>query len=71
MTPNIIVIQTQNDICMLASSTCRIVQGIVHGLTVIDHCVDYLRQYSECRADLTPLKLYYSESARRLMVDFE
>jgi hypothetical protein len=33
--------------------------------------MDYLRQYSECRADLTPLELYYSESARRLMVDFE
>jgi hypothetical protein len=36
-----------------------------------DHCIDYIRQVIECRSDLTPLKLYYSEPAGRMMVDFE
>jgi hypothetical protein len=36
-----------------------------------DHCIDYIRQTIECRSDLTPLKLYYSKPAARMMVDFE
>ncbi|KAK4553050.1 hypothetical protein LTR86_009974 [Recurvomyces mirabilis] len=37
----------------------------------VDHCIDYIRQTIECRSDLTPMKLYYSEAAGRMMVDFE
>ena len=38
---------------------------------VPDHCIDYLRQNIQCRGDLTPLKLYWSNPKQRLMVDFE
>ncbi|KAK5156878.1 hypothetical protein LTS14_004395 [Recurvomyces mirabilis] len=32
----------------------------------IEHCVDYIRQAIQCTADVTPLKLYYSEPAQRM-----
>jgi hypothetical protein len=38
---------------------------------MIDHCIDYLRQNIQCRADLMPLQLYYSEPAQRTMVNFK
>jgi hypothetical protein len=37
----------------------------------VEHYLYYLRQMVECKADLTPLPVYFSLSGNRMVLDFD
>jgi hypothetical protein len=37
----------------------------------VDHCLDYIRQMIQCKADLTPLPVYFSTGGNQTIPDFE